>query len=144
MEEKLKKVPKLRFKDDDGSEFPEWEEKKLGEVCEIIGGGTPDTKTDSYWNGSIPWFTPSEIGLKKYVHTSQRTISEEGLKHSSAKLLPIGAILLTTRATLGEMSITTVPCCTNQGFQSLVAKIANNEFVYYLKGNFISIFRLST
>ncbi|MDR0682174.1 MAG: restriction endonuclease subunit S, partial [Dysgonamonadaceae bacterium] len=107
----------------------EWEEKKLGEVAEIIGGGTPDTTIEKYWNGEIQWFTPSEI-KSAYVDKSERTITELGLVKSSAKLLPAGAVLITTRATIGEVAIAQKECCTNQGFQSLVVNDGiNNIFI---------------
>ena len=106
----------------------------LGSVCSIVGGGTPDTTENRYWNGDIYWFTPSEVGNTKYVSTSERCISSYGLSKSSAKLLPVNTILLTTRATLGEMSILQKEATTNQGFQSLIA--SNNiipEYIYYLQ-----------
>ena len=98
----------------------------------VIGGGTPDTSIKSFWDGDIQWFTPSEIGKNKYVDCSSRTISEEGLNNSSAKLLPPNTILLSSRATIGECSISLRECATNQGFQSLMAKDCNTEFLYYL------------
>ena len=105
----------------------------MGNVATIVGGGTPNTNIQEYWNGNIQWFTPSEIGKEKYVANSIRTISDEGLKKSSAKLLPVGSILLSSRATVGESSITTIECTTNQGFQSLIAKENySNEFLFYL------------
>jgi restriction endonuclease, S subunit len=105
----------------------------LGDVAMVVGGGTPDTNNHKYWNGDIQWFTPSEIGRDKYVTNSLRTISEEGLNKSSAKLLPIGTILLSSRATVGECSINKVECTTNQGFQSLIPKeYFSKEFVFYL------------
>lgn len=117
--------PNLRFPEFEG----EWEEKRLGEVAEIVGGGTPDTTIEEYWNGNIQWFTPSEIKAS-YVSKSERTITELGVQKSSAKLLPIGAILLTTRATIGETAITKNICTTNQGFQSLIVnKQSNNIFI---------------
>ena len=107
----------------------EWKRKKLGEVAEIVGGGTPDTNIDEYWDGNIQWFTPSEI-KSNFVSKSIRTITELGLKKSSAKLLPIGAILLTTRATIGDVAIAEQECATNQGFQSLIVyKNVNNKFI---------------
>ena len=107
--------------------------KALGEVADIIGGGTPNTFMNIYWNGTINWFTPTEIGLNKYTFESIRKISTEGLKNSSAKILPIGTVLLTSRAGIGDLSILKVEGCTNQGFQSLIPKESiNNEFLYYL------------
>jgi type I restriction enzyme S subunit len=109
--------------------------QELSKVCDIIGGGTPDTGVLEYWNGDVYWFTPTEVGKKKYVSSSSRTITNEGLLKSSAKMLPPHTVLLTTRATLGEMSITTTACSTNQGFQSLVAKkdVILPEYLYYLQ-----------
>ena len=122
-------VPNLRFPEFQG----EWEEATLGNVAMVVGGGTPDTNIQKYWNGNIQWFTPSEIGRDKYVTYSLRTISEEGLNKSNAKILPTGTILLSSRATVGECSINNVECTTNQGFQSLIAKEnISNEFLYYL------------
>lgn len=126
----------IRFKDDEENDFDNWEVKKLGETCEIIGGGTPDTINPEYWNGNIQWFTPTEI-KSDYVSKSIRTITELGLQKSSAKKLSIGTILLTTRATIGEASIALEECTTNQGFQSLIVKEGiNNLFVFnWIKEN---------
>ncbi|GAA9577627.1 hypothetical protein HpHA55_00830 [Helicobacter pylori] len=110
-----------------------WQRVRLGDICEIIGGGTPSTQITSFWNGSINWFTPTEIGITKYVYKSQRTITPLGLKKSSAKLLPIGTILLTSRASIGDCAIIKEIATTNQGFQSLIPlEKVNNEFLYYL------------
>jgi type I restriction enzyme S subunit len=121
---KLEKVPELRFKEFSG----EWEEKKLGDIGNIIGGGTPDTSNKIYWNGNIQWFTPTEIKTK-YISNSNRTITDLGLKKSSAKLLPKGTLLLTSRATIGDIAIATNECTTNQGFQSLIVN-NDNETIY--------------
>ncbi|WRE95529.1 restriction endonuclease subunit S [Helicobacter pylori] len=111
----------------------DWKKVRLGDIAEIIGGGTPSTQITSFWNGSINWFTPTEIGITKYVYKSQRTITPLGLKKSSAKLLPIGTILLTSRASIGDCAILKVAATTNQGFQSLIPlEKINNEFLYYL------------
>lgn len=111
----------------------EWEVKKLGEIANVIGGGTPSTYTPNYWNGMINWFTPTEIGLNKYTYSSLRKITKEGLENCSARILPKGTVLLTTRAGIGDVSILMNEGCTNQGFQSLVANNdVNHEFLYYL------------
>jgi len=108
---------------------------RLGSVCEIVGGGTPDTLHIEYWGNTVEWFTPSEIGKTKYVNNSVRKLSDIGLNSSSAKLLPIGTVLLTTRATLGEMSIAKRECSTNQGFQSLIPHTdrVSSEYLYYMQ-----------
>ena len=121
-------VPALRFPEFSG----EWMIKTINDLATVIGGGTPDTTIKSYWDGNIQWFTPSEIGKSKYINLSSRTITEEGLKNSSAKLLPPYTILLSSRATVGECSITLQECATNQGFQSLIAKSCDIDFLYYL------------
>ena len=121
-------VPHLRFPEFCG----EWETKSINDLADVIGGGTPDTTVKSYWDGEIQWFTPSEIGKNKFVDASLRTITEDGLNNSSAKLLPPNTILLSSRATIGECSLSLRECATNQGFQSLVSKKCNIDFLYYL------------
>ncbi|SDR18252.1 type I restriction enzyme, S subunit, partial [Chryseobacterium soldanellicola] len=122
---------KLRFKDEQGNYFCDWDLTELKNVCCIIGGGTPDTQKSEFWNGNIEWFTPTEI-KSNFVFKSERTISELGLKNSSAKILPKGSILLTTRATIGEVAIAQEECTTNQGFQSLIVKEnCNNVFLFH-------------
>ena len=110
----------------------EWETKSINDLADVIGGGTPDTTVKSYWDGEIQWFTPSEIGKNKFVDASLRTITEDGLNNSSAKLLPPNTILLSSRATIGECSLSLRECATNQGFQSLVSKKCYVDFLYYL------------
>lgn len=100
----------------------EWKTYKIGDIAQVVGGGTPDTKNTKYYNGDINWFTPTEIGLTRYVSKSKIKITSEGLKNSAAKIIPAGNILLTSRATIGEMSFNLVDCSTNQGFQSLIIK----------------------
>lgn len=109
----------------------EWKEVKLGKVFEIIGGGTPDTTNDTYWNGDIQWFTPTEI-KSKYITKSIRTITISGLAKSSAKLLPVGTLLFTSRATIGDVGIAQIECTTNQGFQSFLPNSSGDiSFLYY-------------
>lgn len=127
-ENKILNVPNLRFPEFCG----EWVTKSINDLAVVIGGGTPDTTVKSYWDGEIQWFTPSEIGKNKYVDSSLRTITEVGLNNSSAKLLPPNTILLSSRATIGECSLSLRECATNQGFQCLVSKKCNVDFLYYL------------
>ena len=112
-------VPEIRL---DGFEG-EWEEKKLSEIVDIVGGGTPDTNVKEYWDGEINWFSPTEVGNSIYLYTSEKRISELGLQKSSAKILPANrTILFTSRAGIGSVGIITKDSTTNQGFQSLVTK----------------------
>ena len=127
-ENKVLNVPHLRFPEFSG----EWNKCTINDLATVVGGGTPDTTVKSYWGGDIQWFTPSEIGKNKYVDFSLRTITRDGLDNSSAKLLPLHTILLSSRATVGECSIASNECTTNQGFQSLIAKQCNIDFLYYL------------
>ncbi len=100
-----------------------WEQRKLGEVADIIGGGTPDTSNPEYWGGDIDWYSPSEIGNQIYIKNSVKKITLLGLQKSSAKMLPAHkTILFTSRASIGDMVILEKSGTTNQGFQSLVVK----------------------
>lgn len=111
----------------------EWKITALGNCAGIIGGGTPNTANENYWNGNIAWFTPSEIGKSKYVYKSLKYITKEGLNNSSANLLPVGTILFTSRATIGQKAILKTEAATNQGFQSLIISDVNStEFFFYL------------
>lgn len=113
----------------------EWKTKFLGDVTQIVSGGTPKTSIPEYWDGGIPWCTPTDItgSPGKYLQETARTISPQGLAASSATLLPAGSLLLCSRATIGELKIATTPVSTNQGFKALICGGAvNNEFLYYL------------
>lgn len=124
----------------DGSDIPEirftgfteaWEQRELGDIAEIIGGGTPDTNNPSYWDGDIDWYSPAELGEQIYAIGSRRRITKEGYKNSSAKLLPANkTILFTSRAGIGTTAILCRSACTNQGFQSLV--INDNTDLYFI------------
>lgn len=112
----------------------EWELNNLGDIADIVSGGTPRTTIPSYWNGGIKWCTPTDITRYsgKYITETDRTISDAGLSSSGASLLPIGTLLLCSRATIGEVKIASAPMCTNQGFKSLVCHTRiSNEFIYY-------------
>ena len=97
-----------------------WEERKLGELSNIVGGGTPSTSNPEYWDGDIDWYAPAEIGEQSYVSKSKKTITELGLKKSSARILPVGTVLFTSRAGIGNTAILAKEATTNQGFQSIV------------------------
>ena len=110
------------FRDSESGRIPKgWIEYALGQLGKIVGGGTPSSKISGYWGGSVMWATPTEItNLEgRYISKTNRTITEEGLQNSSAKLHPKGTILVTTRASIGFPAINLAPMATNQGFQSL-------------------------
>lgn len=97
-----------------------WEQRKLGDVADIVGGGTPSTGNQSYWDGDIDWYAPAEIADQIYANSSQKKITGLGYENSSAKMLPPGTVLFTSRAGIGKTAILTRKGCTNQGFQSIV------------------------
>lgn len=109
-----------------------WEQRKLGDIATITGGGTPSTNISEYWNGDIDWYSPVEIGEKRYASGSIRKITKLGLEKSSAKILPVGTVLFTSRAGIGNTAILQVEGCTNQGFQSITpnSKELDTYFLY--------------
>ena len=118
------------------SELPNgWKTVKLGEVGGISSGGTPDTNNKNYWNGDIFWITPTEITKleNRFIYSTERKITKEGLKNSSAKLLPINSVIVCTRATIGEIGINKVELATNQGFKNIFVNKDNSvDYVYFL------------
>lgn len=109
-------TPNIRFKG-----FTDyWEQRKLGDIADIVGGGTPSTGNQSYWDGDIDWYAPAEIANQIYANSSQKKITGLGYENSSAKMLPPGTVLFTSRAGIGKTAILTRKGCTNQGFQSIV------------------------
>ena len=125
----------------------EWVEKRLDNIADIVSGGTPSTNKPEYWNGDVMWCTPTDItGLRgaKYLSQTERSITKLGLTVSAAELVPAGSIVMTSRATIGECAINTVPVATNQGFKSFIPfEEIDGEFLYYLlqtkKQEFISL-----
>ncbi|MEC2072483.1 restriction endonuclease subunit S [Alkalihalophilus marmarensis] len=113
----------------------DWSKVKLENVSEIIGGGTPSKAEPSYWDGAIPWATPTDLtsGKKRMLTKTKNNITEAGLGKSSAKLLPAGSVLMTSRATIGECAINQVPMATNQGFANFICrKGTHNKYLFYL------------
>ena len=112
----------VRFKADDGSEFPEWEEKKLGELGEFIGGGTPSTKVKEYWKGTTPWISSSDVSENdiRQVFVS-RFITGEAIEKSATKRIPENSICIVCRVGVGKVVITPFELCTSQDFVSITA-----------------------
>lgn len=109
---------------------------KIKELCQIICGGTPSTTNPEYWDGDIVWLTPKDLSINrnKYIVDSSNKITSKGLNNSSTKIVPKGAVLLSSRAPIGYLAISNCELCTNQGFKSLVCNkdLINNEYLYYL------------
>lgn len=134
-------------------EIPEdWNLNTLNQLATIKSGGTPSTAINDYWDGNINWCTPTDITAlrgKKYLSNTSRKITEQGVASSAAEILPSGAVIMTSRATIGECAIAAVPMATNQGFKNfLCGDNSDNEFLYYLLSNltdrFISLCSGST
>lgn len=112
-----------------------WQKYRLGDLGDIFGGGTPSTNVAEYWGGGVPWLVPGEVSRRSglYISVTQRTITEKGLSNSVANLLPPGTVMMTSRATIGEVVINRVPMATNQGFINVVCKpeLVQSEFLAY-------------
>ncbi|WP_179187623.1 restriction endonuclease subunit S [Campylobacter lanienae] len=111
-----------------------WEVKKLKDIGKISSGGTPSTSNDNNFGGNIAWITPADLtGYKdKFISKGKRNLSEEGLKNSSAKILPKGTILFSSRAPIGYVAIAQNEISTNQGFKNLTPnESVISEYVYY-------------
>lgn len=112
-----------------------WEVGQVRDLGEVVAGGTPSTEHPEYFTSDgIAWITPKDMSLLdgKYIFHGGADISEEGLKNSSAKLMPAGSVVYTTRAPIGYVAIAGNDVCTNQGFKSVVPKKDfGTEFVYY-------------
>lgn len=128
------KKPQIRFK----GFTNDWEQRKLSNIADIVGGGTPSTSNPDYWDGDIDWYTPAEIGEQIFAYGSVRKITKEGLIHSSAKILPAHkTVLFTSRAGIGNMAILKRPAATNQGFQSLVCHDDIDPYFMFSMGDSI-------
>jgi type I restriction enzyme S subunit len=114
----------------------EWEIKQLGKLADLRSGGTPSTTEPKYWDGNIPWCTPTDITAlkgRKYLTETSRRITENGLKASSAEMIPANSIVMTSRATIGECAINKVSLSTNQGFKNFIPhQQVDVNFLYYL------------
>lgn len=121
-----------------------WEVKPIGEVVETLGGGTPNTTASEYWeDGDINWYVPSDLtGAKTlFLSSSSKRITRKGLAESSARLFPAYSVMLTSRATIGEIAINRTEACTNQGFITIIPneKVSLYQIVFWLKQNMDTI-----
>lgn len=132
---------KKGYKDTEMGLIPEhWSMKTIGEIGKVIGGGTPSTKNKSYYGGDIPWITPKDLSSHNevYINRGIRNITKLGLENSSARLMPKGTILFSSRAPIGYVAIANIDITTNQGFKSVICneKVADNKFIYYALKNY--------
>lgn len=107
----------------------------LGDVAEVLGGGTPSTKNRHFWGGDIPWITPRDLSthVDMYISKGERNITSPGLEGSSAKLFPAGSVIFSSRAPIGYVTIARIPMTTNQGCKGIICDEVNlhNKFLYY-------------
>lgn len=108
---------------------------KIKEISQIINGATPSTSNPLFWDGDVVWLTPKDLTgfSSKYIYSGHASITKAGYDSCSTKLVPIGTILLSSRAPIGYLAIAGTKLCTNQGFKSIVCNqsIVNNEYLYY-------------
>lgn len=117
-----------------GTETGMWPLRSLGEVTTIVGGSTPSTGTPSFWNGQIVWITPADLGRlnDRYIHSSNKLITEAGLQSCSTQVVPVGSVVLSSRAPIGHLGIAGVPLCTNQGCKSFIpGSGVDSTYLYY-------------
>lgn len=118
-----------------------WTWSTMGEIADVVGGGTPKTNDpENFEGGTIPWITPADLSgyTAKNISHGERFITAKGLAGSSAKMMPAGTVLFSSRAPVGYVAIAANPVCTNQGFKSFVLKTKDilPDFLYWwLKGN---------
>ena len=127
----------MRFEKDWGRlglKLSDWKKVKLSELGTIVGGGTPSTKKEEYYGGNIPWITPKDLANfgERYIEHGNRNITLTGLENSSAKILPAGSILFSSRAPIGYIAIAANNVSTNQGFKSIIPNSdVDSLFLYY-------------
>ena len=115
-----------------------WRSVSLGQAGTIVGGGTPSTANSKHFGDGYPWITPKDLSRQhsRFVRTGERSITDSGLRASSAKLLPTGTVILSSRAPIGLTAIAAVPLTTNQGCRSFVpGDEVDTLFMYYLLGS---------
>ena len=113
----------------------EWQEYKITNIADVIGGGTPKTSVEEYWNGDIPWLSVVDFNTgKKYVSRTEKTITNLGLEKSSTKLLQANDIIISARGTVGALAMLSKPMTFNQSCYGMRAKedITTSDYLFYL------------
>lgn len=141
---------KMVFNEELEKEIPEgWEVSTVGENLKISGGGTPKTEIEEYWKeGNILWYSPTDLTKSNSLFSkdTDKKITKDGLKNSSAKLIPIDSVLMTSRATIGKVCFNEVESSTNQGFINILPHtVFSKYFIYcWINDNLSTIYSLST
>lgn len=126
----IRKVPNLRFPGFHG----EWREKRLGDIGSYLGGGTPDSSNQNFWNGDIPWISSSDISEESIFKISKtRFINKEAIINSAAKIVPKGTVLIVSRVGIGKFAVADEELCTSQDFTNLISKENDYFTAYYFK-----------
>lgn len=110
------KIPKLRFVGFSGG----WEEKRLGELGNFLGGGTPSKKMSKYWNGDVAWVSSSDISEKDFIPDVTRFITKEAIEKSATKIIPKNSLLIVSRVGVGKFAISNIDLCTSQDFTNFL------------------------
>lgn len=105
-------------------------EVRFTDLIQILGGGTPKTGENTYWNGNIAFFTPKDVGIP-YTLITEKTISKEGLSHCNSRLYPVNTVFVTARGTVGKVGMSGVPMAMNQSCYALVGKETHQLLVYF-------------
>jgi len=122
----------LRFTQDDGSSFPDWEVKRLGDVGSFRGGGTPDTSSEVFWNGTIPWISSQDTSEDSIAAPRiSRWIGEDAIKASATQRVPAGSILVVSRVGVGKIAVAPMERCTSQDFSSITIHSGDTSFMAY-------------
>lgn len=120
-----------------------WEAGKIDDIVSIKGGTTPSTANSDFWNGNIHWTSPRDLSNSNsiFLFDTERKISEKGLAQIGSGLLPIGTVLLSSRAPIDYLTITEIPVAINQGYIAIICdKIVSNYFIFlWLKSNINSV-----
>ena len=108
-----------------------WDILPFNEVADVVGGSTPKTNIEEYWNGDNYWATPAELHGERYIYSTERSITDDAVNKTHLTLLPIGTVLLSSRAPIGKVCITRVPMYCNQGFKNIICSDRLHcEYVY--------------
>ena len=113
---------------------PGWAQVRIGDVCDVVGGATPSTRLAANWGGDVPWITPDDLSRHNdtYIAEGRRSLTRSGYTSCSARLMPEGTVLFTSRAPIGYVAIASRALCTNQGFKSFVPRYGiHSEYLYW-------------